>query len=260
MKQIPNIFTLLNLLCGCIAIVLFLQSNERILALDEMGNTEVFLPERMWMGALFLFAAAVIDFLDGFIARAFKATSEMGEQLDSLSDVVSFGVAPGVILFQLLRISYAQEPNGLDVPLFALIPAFLFSMAAAWRLAKFNISTDQVYGFRGVPTPAAGLFVASLPLIIRYPGFEGIAQLLINKWLLYGLVLVLAWLMVSDLRLMAMKFRSYAFADNKLKYALVVLSLLCIIFLRWAAVPVIFVLYVVFSLVSVDRQPSTVDR
>jgi CDP-diacylglycerol---serine O-phosphatidyltransferase len=260
MKQLPNIFTLLNLLFGCIAIVLFLQSNERILVLDEMGNTEVFMPERMWMGALFLFGAAVIDFLDGFIARAFRATSEMGKQLDSLSDVVSFGVAPGVIIFQLLRISYAQEPNGLDVPLIALIPAFLFSMAAAWRLAKFNISTDQVYGFRGVPTPAAGLFVASLPLIIRYPRFEGIAQLLINKWVLYGLVLVLAWLMVSSLRLMAMKFKSYAFADNKLKYLLVVLSVLCIVFLRWAAVPVIFVFYVLFSLVSVDRQPSTVDR
>src|SRR5205085_10707633 len=111
-------------------------------------------------GALFIFIAAVIDFLDGFLARLMKAPSEMGKQLDSLSDVVSFGVAPGVILYQLLRLGFAQNENGLDTPFIALLPAFIFSAAAAWRLAKFNISTDQGDSFRGVPTPAAGLVVA----------------------------------------------------------------------------------------------------
>src|SRR3954467_7456397 len=115
MKQIPNIFTLLNLVFGCIAIVMILQTGESIVLLDNGGATELNLPEKVWAGSLFIFGAAIIDFLDGFLARALKASSEMGKQLDSLSDVVSFGVAPGMILYQLLRLSYAGEPNGLDV-------------------------------------------------------------------------------------------------------------------------------------------------
>src|SRR5207248_7896514 len=151
---------------GCIAIVFILQPGETIVALDLTGATQVVLPEKIWEGSIFIFAAAVIDFMDGFLARAFRATSGMGKQLDSLSVVVSFGVAPGMILYQLLRISYAQEENGLDVSMLVLLPAFIFSAAAAWRLAKFNISTNQTDSFRGVPTPAAGLLIASFPLII----------------------------------------------------------------------------------------------
>src|SRR5688572_30425316 len=108
MKQIPNLFTLLNLIFGCIAIVLILQTGESIVYMDQSGATQVNLPEKIWMGALFIFAAAIVDFLDGFLARAMNAGSKMGAQLDSLSDVVSFGVAPGMILYQLLRISYAR--------------------------------------------------------------------------------------------------------------------------------------------------------
>ncbi|MBD0353446.1 MAG: CDP-alcohol phosphatidyltransferase family protein, partial [Flavisolibacter sp.] len=100
MKQIPNLFTLLNLIFGCIAIVFLLQTGEAIVQLDASGAAQVFLPERIGWGALFIFAAAVVDFLDGFLARMLKASSEMGKQLDSLSDVVSFGVAPGIILYQ----------------------------------------------------------------------------------------------------------------------------------------------------------------
>src|SRR3954462_667167 len=134
MKQIPNLFTLLNLIFGCIAIVCILQTGETIVQLDNYGATQVFLPERIWWGSLFIFFAAIIDFLDGFLARMLKASSEMGKQLDSLSDVVSFGVAPGMILYQLLRFGYAQNENGLDISLWALLPAFIFSGAAAWRL------------------------------------------------------------------------------------------------------------------------------
>ena len=97
MKQIPNLFTLLNLIFGCIAIVMILQTGETIVLLDNGGVTELNLPEKIWEASLFLFGAAVVDFLDGFLARALKASSEMGKQLDSLSDVVSFGVAPGMI-------------------------------------------------------------------------------------------------------------------------------------------------------------------
>lgn len=249
MKQIPNLFTLLNLLCGCIAIVLVLQTGEAILVLDNTGAVNVTLPERIWMGSYFIFAAAVIDFLDGFLARLLKAPSEMGKQLDSLSDVVSFGVAPGVILYQLLRLSYAQEDNGLDVSIIALIPAFLFTLAAGWRLAKFNISTDQSNSFRGVPTPAAGLLVASLPLIFWY--YDSWRAVVINKWFLYGLILVLGWLMVSNLRLLALKFGGASSkGENMLKYGLVVVAAALIAFMGWRAVPVIFALYVIVSVTS----------
>src|SRR5215217_364035 len=183
MKQIPNLFTLLNLIFGCIAIVCILQTGETIVQLDNFGATQVFLPEKIWWGALFIFFAAVIDFLDGFLARLFRASSETGKQLDSLSDVVSFGVAPGMILYQLLRLGYAQGENGLEVSVWALLPAFIFSAAVAWRLAKFNLSTNQTASFQGVPSPAAGLVVASFPLIIFYQYF-GIQTLFINPWFL----------------------------------------------------------------------------
>ena len=114
MKHIPNLFTLLNLLFGCIAIVLILQTGQSIVVLnEEAGTYDPFFPEKMAYGAMFIFAAAGVDFLDGFMARMVKASSEMGKQLDSLSDVVSFGVAPGMIFYQLLRLGYAQGEGGL---------------------------------------------------------------------------------------------------------------------------------------------------
>jgi CDP-diacylglycerol--serine O-phosphatidyltransferase len=246
MKQIPNLFTLLNLVFGCIAIVLVLQTGETIVVMDNMGATQVTLPEKIWWGAILIFAAAIVDFLDGFLARLLKANSEMGKQLDSLSDVVSFGVAPGMILYQLLRISYAQEENGLDVSFAALLPAFIFSAAVAWRLAKFNISTTQKYSFQGVPSPAAALVVASLPLIILYEYFN-IQTLFINKWLLYGIILVLSFLMLSNQSFMAIKFTDFSVKNNLMKYILIGIALVAILALGWLAVLVIFVAYLVLS-------------
>lgn len=248
MKQIPNLFTLLNLIFGCIAIVMILQTGETIVLLDNGGVTELNLPEKIWEASLFLFGAAVVDFLDGFLARALKASSEMGKQLDSLSDVVSFGVAPGMILYQLLRLSYAQEPYGLDVTVWALLPAFIFSGAAAYRLAKFNISTNQTTSFRGVPTPAAGLLVASFPLIIRFTKFQAVTPVLINTWFLYAVILVMSYLMLSNRPFMALKFKDYSFQNNSVKYVLLILAVICIIIFKWLAVPLIFLLYVIFSL------------
>jgi CDP-diacylglycerol--serine O-phosphatidyltransferase len=261
-KNIPNFFTLLNLVFGCIAIVMILQTGETLVALDANGNTQVVLPEKIWEGSLFIFAAAIVDFLDGFIARLFRATSKMGAQLDSLSDLVSFGVAPGLILYQLLRISYAQEENGLDVSLIALLPAFFFTVAAAWRLAKFNLDVNQTNGFRGVPTPAAGLLIASFPLIIWFQYFS-IQGLFINKWFLYAIILLLGGLMVSNLPLMAMKFKDFSFRNNSLKYILAGFSLLAVILLKfmydaiWFAVPVIFVAYIIVSLFSKEPAGGT---
>src|SRR5689334_6690148 len=116
MKQIPNLFTLLNLFFGCIAIVFVLQ-NGIIITADNNGTQLIDIPEKIWLASLFIGLAAVVDFFDGFVARLFKATSEMGKQLDSLADLVSFGVAPALILYQFLRLSFAQEEGGMDISL-----------------------------------------------------------------------------------------------------------------------------------------------
>lgn len=250
MKQIPNIFTLINLLFGCIAIVLILQTGQSIVVLNaDAGTYDPLFPEKMAWGALFIFGAAIVDFFDGFLARALKADSEKGKQLDSLCDVVSFGVAPGMILYQLLRLGYAGQPDGLDVSVAALLPAFIFTCAVAWRLAKFNISTNQTYGFRGVPSPAAGLLVASFPLII-WGEYFNMQSLFINVWFLYAVIVMVSYLMVSNIPFIAMKFTDYSFGKNKLKYTLLILSLACIVFLKWLAVPVVFLLYIIFSLID----------
>lgn len=264
MKQIPNVFTLLNLFFGCIAIVFILQTDSGIVALEESGATTVVFPERMAYGALFLFFAAAVDFLDGFLARMLKASSEMGKQLDSLSDVVSFGVAPGMILYQLLRLGYAQKEDALTTSFALLLPAFLFSCAVAWRLAKFNISTDQSDSFRGVPSPAAGLVVASFPLIIWYANNSAdswtanlnVAQWFINPFFLYGVIVVLAYLMTCDRTFLAIKFKDFSFKNNLLKYVLIAVSLVCLVALQWLAIPVVFVLYLLFSFFA--KVPATV--
>ena len=264
MKQIPNLFTLLNLVFGCIAIVFILQTGESIIVLENTGATQVYLPEKIAWGSLFIFGAAIIDFLDGFLARLLKASSEMGKQLDSLSDIVSFGVAPGLILYQLLRLSYAQEPNGLEVPMFALLPAFIYTAAAAWRLAKFNIAGNQSYNFKGVPSPAAGLLIASFPLIIMYEYFD-IQTLFINKWFLYVVIVAVSYLMVSKGNFIAIKFTELSVKNNVSKYLLLAVALVSIIFLKWFAVPVIFIFYILVSLFSkataepVSQAPSQLN-
>lgn len=248
-RQIPNLFTLANLIFGCIAIVLALQTQNISIYTGEDFSSSFNIPENLSLAALCLYAAALVDFLDGFVARFFKASSEMGKQLDSLADVVSFGAAPGVILYQLLRISFMKEENGLDVSMLWLLPAFIVTAAAAYRLAKFNIDTRQGYGFIGVPTPAAGLLVASLPLILHYgSGMINVSELLVNKWLLYGLIILLSWLMVSNLPILAMKFKDFSLKNNMPKVILLAIGIIAVIFFKWLAVPIIFIAYIILSL------------
>ena len=247
MKQIPNLFTLLNLVFGCIAIVFILQTGQSIVYVESNGFTSWDLPEKIAMGSLFIFAAAVVDFLDGFVARLFKASSEMGKQLDSLADVVSFGVAPGLILYQLLRISFAKETEGLDVSVAALLPAFLIPCAGAWRLAKFNIDNTQQFSFKGVPIPASGITIASLPLIVYYQQFN-LQEILFNKWMLYGIIILLSYLMISNISLMSLKFKDGSFKNNLPKYILVAIAIVAAIVLKWVAIPVVFIAYVIVSL------------
>src|ERR1035437_10341269 len=146
-KHIPNIFTILNLLFGCMAIVFALQTSAVVIYVNDEFNSSFNIPEKLTWSAICIGIAALIDFLDGFVARLLKSTSSMGKQLDSLSDIVSFGVAPAVIIYQLLRFSFAREENGLDVLILLLAPAFILSLAAAYRLAKFNLDESQVFSF-----------------------------------------------------------------------------------------------------------------
>jgi CDP-diacylglycerol--serine O-phosphatidyltransferase len=255
MKQIPNIFTLLNLFFGCIAIVYALQTESIIIYTNDEFTSSFNIPEKLAFCAFFIFAAAVVDFLDGFVARLFNASSEMGKQLDSLADVVSFGVAPGVILYQLLRISLLREESGMDASFIWLLPAFILSCAAAYRLAKFNLDSAQNYGFKGVPTPAVGLLVASFPLMLHYGGgVININQWLINKWVLYALIGILSWLMVSNLPLMALKFKDYSLKNNLPKVILLSIALLSILFFKWGAIPVIFIAYIILSLLLKNKS------
>ena len=247
MKNIPNLFTLLNLVFGCVAIIFILQTGESIVYVSSVGVTEINLPEKITWGCLFIFMAAAVDFLDGFVARLFKASSEMGKQLDSLADVVSFGVAPGLIMYQLLRISFAKEEDGLDTSVMWILPALLIPCAAAWRLAKFNIDTEQQYSFKGLPTPAAGLVVASLPLIIHFAQF-GLQLWLVNQWILYIIIILLSYLMVSNLPLMGLKFKDFTVKNNLPKFILLAIAIISAIVLKWVAIPVTMLAYVALSL------------
>ncbi|HLF45866.1 MAG TPA: CDP-alcohol phosphatidyltransferase family protein [Chitinophagaceae bacterium] len=252
MKQVPNLFTLLNLVCGFFAIILILQTGQSIVYIDGEGYSQVDLPEKITWGALFIFAAAIIDFLDGFVARLFKSTSEMGKQLDSLADTVSFGVAPGLILYQLLRISFAREDGGLDISMAWLAPAVIIPCAVAWRLAKFNLDTEQQYSFKGLPAPAAGLAIASLPLIIWFPVLE-IQLYLINQWVLYAIIILLSLLMVSNLPMMSFKFKDFSFRNNFSKIILAAIFIVSAIMLQWLAVPATLVAYVILSLLFKNK-------
>jgi CDP-diacylglycerol--serine O-phosphatidyltransferase len=249
MKYIPNLFTLLNLFFGCIAVILILQNGIAVMYVAD-GTQYISMPERVGWASLFMGLAGLVDFFDGFVARMFKATSPMGKQLDSLADLVSFGVAPGMILYQLLRLSFAGQPDGLDIPVGWLLPALIFPCCAAYRLARFNIDETQAYGFKGMPAPAAGLLIASLPLIGWYSTNEKVEGLVTNRWVLYGLIIVVGWLMVSKLPLMALKFKDYSLRNNWPKLALLVLAVLAALFLKWLAVPVVFIFYIIVSLVA----------
>ena len=253
MKNIPNLFTLLNLVFGCIAVIFILQNGITIMYNPE-GAQYIGIPEKIGIASVFIGLAGLVDFLDGLVARVFRATSPMGKQLDSLADVVSFGVAPGMILYQFLRMSFARQADGVDVSALWLLPALLFPCAAAFRLAKFNIDDSQQYGFKGVPTPAAGLLVASLPLIYWYSSNGNVVAVLLNKWTLYGLTLVLAWLMTSNLPIMALKFSDYTLRTNLPKLILAGLAIIAAIFLKWLAVPVVFILYIIVSLLFKNQK------
>jgi CDP-diacylglycerol--serine O-phosphatidyltransferase len=259
MKVVPNIFTLLNLFFGCLAITMVLQ-NELVFTTGSEGESMVVLPEKMYMASLFIALAAVIDFFDGLVARLCKVASEMGKQLDSLADVVSFGVAPGMIIYQFLRLAFAQQPGGLDTSTLWLLPAFILPCAGAYRLARYNVDIMQVFGFSGVPIPAAGLLIASFPLIYWNTDVPWIYSLLLNTWFWFAVVAILSYLMVSTLPMMALKFKDLSVKNNMPKIVLLLVAVAAAFTLKWLAIPATFLAYVMISLfVKVPEQPKGID-
>ena len=252
MKQIPNLFTLLNLFFGCLAIIVTLQSGITLVTTDE-GKQLMNMPEAIYLASFFILLAGVVDFFDGFLARALKASSAMGKQLDSLADVVSFGVAPGMIIYQFLRLAVAREENGLDASIFWLLPALILPCASAFRLAKFNIDESQSHSFKGIPTPAAGLFVASFPVIFWHTSNETVLNLFFNKWVWYAIVILLSWLMVSNIPIMSLKTKDFKPRNNIPQLILLIISSLLILIFRWSAVPLIFLAYIILSLLFKNK-------
>jgi CDP-diacylglycerol--serine O-phosphatidyltransferase len=236
LRHIPNIFTLLNLLSGTIAVIYAVENNL--------------------VGAAFMvFLGIFFDFWDGFTARLLGVQGELGKQLDSLADVVTSGVVPGIVLFKLINqtaaMGYWETESDFwfseTVSPYAFI-GLLFTLGAAYRLAHFNIDTRQTTSFIGLPTPAAALVVLSLPLMLAYSAFDWVTYLLLNKWVLIVLTLVLCYLMNAEVRLFALKFKNYSWRDNKVKYIFVMLIAALTILLQFAAIPVIILLYMLLSL------------
>jgi len=254
-RQIPNIFTLLNLFFGCMAIIACMQSALTILP-DAGGQQVIEIPERIYWASIYIGVAALIDFLDGFLARALKASSELGKQLDSLADVVSFGVAPGMIIYQFLRVSYAQQPDGLDIPMIWLLPAFVVPCAAAYRLGRFNIDPSQATEFKGLPVPAAGLLIASFPLIYWFSNMPGVIALLRNNWFWYGIVLLTSYLMVSTLPMMALKFSGMTRKKTIFFGIIAITAIAGGILFQWLAVPAAFAMYIILSLIYKSSPAS----
>jgi CDP-diacylglycerol--serine O-phosphatidyltransferase len=193
----------------------------------------------------------VFDFFDGLVARLLKAYSEIGKQLDSLADFVTFGIAPSVLMYHLMEttlklqdatFSFDHASLGQKILLFS---SFLIAIFSALRLAKFNIDPRQSNSFIGVPTPANAFFIASLVLLLFHQ--PALSVLFLNVWFLLPLYLILSFLLVAELPMISLKFKNLKFADNKERYLLVIVSALILIFFRLDAYPLIFIAYLIIS-------------
>lgn len=240
-KHIPNAITCLNLFTGCVAVYLIFQSSP-----DNLVSLE--------FAAYLVGLAAVLDFLDGLAARALHAYSEIGKQLDSLADVVSFGVVPGAFLFKLMQKSALADPDTTLIQAEILpFAAFIIIVFSALRLAKFNIDTRQTTSFIGVPTPANAILIASLPLILVHDEFH-LSGIILNYYVLLGLTLLMSFLMVAEIPLFALKFRNLSWKDNAKPFIFLLMVLPLLVILKFAAIPVIIALYVLLSLVPVSKN------
>ncbi|MGL2966822.1 CDP-alcohol phosphatidyltransferase family protein [Flavobacterium sp. XGLA_31] len=225
--QIPNLFTMLNLFCGCVAVVMVADF-------------------RFDLAFYFVCLGIFFDFFDGFFARKFGVAGPLGVQLDSLADIVTSGVVPGYVMVYLLSGHYEHAPIEGYLPYLG----FVITLGACYRLAKFNIDTRQSDSFIGLPTPANALFVTSLPLVIVYGQDTFIADMLLNQWVLLGLTLLSAYVMNAEIPLFSLKIKNFSFDKYKLQLFFLGLSVVLIVTLQFLAVPLIILLYVLLSVIN----------
>jgi CDP-diacylglycerol--serine O-phosphatidyltransferase len=226
-KQIPNLLTLLNLFSGCVALLYATQSN---------------------FTAAFGFVCLGIffDFFDGFFARLLQVSSPLGLQLDSLADMVTSGVVPGVVMYTML-----VESAGTSTTLFAqFMPyfGFVITLASCYRLANFNLDTRQTDSFIGLPTPANALFILSLPLVAIHSESMMVFELLLNHAVLLFITLLSAYLLNAEIPLFALKIKGSNWKAYKLQLGFVFYSVVLLVFLNITAVPLIIMSYVLSSI------------
>ncbi|ALJ04572.1 phosphatidylserine synthase [Pseudalgibacter alginicilyticus] len=240
MKQhIPNAITLLNLLCGSIA--------------------AIFAVEGFFVyAAFFVFLGIFFDFFDGFFARKLKVQSELGLQLDSLADMVTSGLVPGIIMYKLLGLTLntSEINNDWGVGSFesniSILPfvGLLITLGSAYRLAKFNIDEEQQNYFKGLPTPANALLILSLPLIMEFQNSDAMNVIILNKWFLIALTIFSCYILNSNIKLFALKFKDYSFKGNASRYIFMMLSFITIVVLQFAAIPFVIILYIFMSVLD----------
>ena len=223
-KNIPNFITCINLLFGCLGL-LFLVNGSPACA------------------AYCIWAAAIADFFDGFAARAVKAESPMGKELDSLADVVSFGVLPSFLWFYYISQSLDIAPFSTSSHLLWPYLAFFMAICSAWRLAKFNIDTRQTDHFRGVPTPANALVWSAIPFISSTALFPWAAQGMNNPVFVIVFGLLMSVLLVLDVPLIALKFKDWSWRSNKIKYVFLLLTVILLVSLRANGIFLVFATY-----------------
>ncbi len=243
---VPNTITLMNALSGCVSIVFAFTGN-------------------LTLAGLFILIAAVFDFFDGMTARLLKAYSEIGKELDSLADDISFGVAPSAIAFMLVNqklntdsLPFADLPLG--TMLLCLIP-FIMAAFSALRLAKFNLDERQTDKFIGVPTPANAMLWASLPFIAKYNADGFFAHYVITAEVMLPMAVVMSLLLVCELPLISLKFKTWDFGSNKVRYIFIAICAVLIATMQVASIPAILAVYVIVSLFSMrsDDQNDKVN-
>lgn len=240
-KQLPNLITLLNLFCGSVAVIFAINGNFPATA-------------------MFMFLGIIFDFFDGFAARLLKAQSPLGLQLDSLADVVTSGLVPGIVMYKLLGLAtHVSDGNqeavwGDSLHFHGVYTTFLpflglcITLAAAYRLAKFNIDEDQQSYFKGLPSPANALMIVSLPLIILYQSQSFLKDLILNPWFLVAVTVLSCYLLNSSIKLFALKFKSFAFKPNLVRYVFLLLTIVLLACFQFGGVPLVILAYFLCSL------------
>lgn len=234
---VPNAITAMNLVCGSLSVFFAIDG--------QLG----------W-ASVFIFAAAAFDFFDGFSARLLKAYSSIGKELDSLADLVSFGLAPAAIVFTMLEYTLfgenqlIQDIEGSWSQWIVLFTSLLLPVAGAFRLAKFNTDDRQSEQFLGMPIPANAIFFASLGLILELGTKQSILPFILNKYTLLASVFICSFLMVSEIPMFSLKFKNLNLKANALRFFFLGTTLLLLIFLQVYALPLIILWYVLLSVIS----------